>query len=459
MSFIDDPSFPLIQQSVGGPTLFPSSVIVLSSNEVASDAEIGTVVGTLSITAVVEGTPVWSLIDDANGRFAVNASTGVVTVAAALSANATYSIKVKVRGTIPEIICPLFSLLTDGDEGGGAPEWVPENSKIHIDLVGGSPQGRAWVDGIGAVAVDTLLGSDPNTESSWGATGYDAGALTADGYVCHDNPAGSRPIAIIGAARTKFFTGCTFCFGVKKAEADNSPYFAILSADGNDALEVDFNASRSVDAYSSEGDLDLEIPNITNIGVGAIDVLAVTYTATRFEIAANGGGPDSAILTETETPPGNPLVAIIIDGTTDAIQYITVYDPLPSTIGLSVLSQTGVANTAPHDLTWTNQNTNINGAVFTATSLTVSEASSTFDFAWDAETFIGVGDLSSVDDEGNPIAYSLEDDAGGKFGFQNGGFGFVQKPQASDGTYTIKVRATDPGGLYAEQIFTITVTA
>lgn len=43
---------------------------------------------------------------------------------------------------------------------GGVPEWVPEGASIRVDLVGGSPQGRAWVDGVGDVAVNTLLASD-----------------------------------------------------------------------------------------------------------------------------------------------------------------------------------------------------------------------------------------------------------------------------------------------------------
>lgn len=51
-----------------------------------------------------------------------------------------------------------------GGGGGGVPEWVPADAKVHIDFFGGDPQGRAWVEGTGEVAIDMLLGSDPNTE-------------------------------------------------------------------------------------------------------------------------------------------------------------------------------------------------------------------------------------------------------------------------------------------------------
>ncbi len=72
----------------------------------------------------------------------------------------------------------------EGEGGGGAPEWVPDAfaEGIYIDLVGGDPQGRAWVFGTGEVAVDTQLGSDPNTENGWAVSGYEAGRFSANGY-------------------------------------------------------------------------------------------------------------------------------------------------------------------------------------------------------------------------------------------------------------------------------------
>lgn len=96
----------------------PSSVIELSNDTVAVDASIGSTVGTLSLNAAVQGTPIWSLVEDGNGAFAVNEATGVVTVASALSSGSV-DIKVKVRGVKPPILSPTFSLSV-GEGGGGA---------------------------------------------------------------------------------------------------------------------------------------------------------------------------------------------------------------------------------------------------------------------------------------------------------------------------------------------------
>ncbi|UGA48827.1 MULTISPECIES: hypothetical protein [Bradyrhizobium] len=79
--------FMVPEMSAGGPIqiILPASCITLSNSEIAADAEIGDVLGTLAINAAYEGTVVWEMVDDSNGRFAVNPSTGVVTVAKSLS--------------------------------------------------------------------------------------------------------------------------------------------------------------------------------------------------------------------------------------------------------------------------------------------------------------------------------------------------------------------------------------
>src|SRR5262245_6371014 len=80
------------------------------------------------------------------------------------------------------------------EEGGGAPDWVPANALIHIDFV----NDRAWSDGA-EVAIDTLVGADPNTVDAWGETEYDPDNLNADGY--------AGTVAFIGAALTQQMSG------------------------------------------------------------------------------------------------------------------------------------------------------------------------------------------------------------------------------------------------------------
>src|SRR4051812_42050896 len=49
----------------------------------------------------------------------------------------------------------------------GAPDWVPADAVIYIDLV----NDRAWTEADGEVAINTLLGADANLVSWWNTSG------------------------------------------------------------------------------------------------------------------------------------------------------------------------------------------------------------------------------------------------------------------------------------------------
>lgn len=221
------------------------------------------------------------------------------------------------------------------EEEGGAPDWVPANAVIHIDFLGGTPQGRAWVQGTGDVAINTLLGADPNTSEGWGTTSYDPTDIVADGYLCRDNPA-----ALLGAALTQILEGATIVVKVKQIITTDTITVALLSADGNDALEVAlYYSTGELNALSWDGPAELSLLGIGNDANGALNHVAATITATRLECAANGSVALSAVLVDADRPAANPLVAALVDSGHKAIQSITLYDPLPSTDGLSELSE------------------------------------------------------------------------------------------------------------------------
>jgi hypothetical protein len=219
---------------------------------------------------------------------------------------------------------------------GNVPDWVPENAVIHIDLVGGSPQGRAWTLADGEVAVDTLLGSDANAEAWWGGpTLYSAAKLTADGYVCG---AVGEAVSLIGAARTLMNAAGTMRVQHKQAVAASSTTIVFVSADGNNAIEINtFQNDAAVEA--SGGSMSVSIPDAMTLGAGAVNATAFTITADRFDLAASGSTAATSALDAIDRPPGNPLVAWIVDFAMRGIQSITIYDPLPDTGGLSELSE------------------------------------------------------------------------------------------------------------------------
>jgi hypothetical protein len=339
------------------------------------------------------------------------------------------------------------------EEDGDTPDWVPDNAVIHIDLVGGSPQGRAWVEGTGAVAVDTLLGSDANTETGWGeSTSYDPEKLTADGYV-----QGFAAFALIGAARTALLAGATVRAQTKHLvtfdEGQPALNIAIVSADGNDAIEFNLNYNNA-QVSSRGGSLSETVDSVSNVGVGAMNALSLTFTETRAEFAVNGFDAEAGVIETADRPPGNPLVAVAVDTNENvAYQIITLYDPLPSTAGLSELSETGVTNTAP-----TISSVEWGAEASDPTSTSATYPSGFFDDVEPEGGGINIGQIIFADAEGNPLSVEMTDDDGGNFRISITNYILVLAP-LSDGDYNFTVRATDPGGLYVEQEFTITVTA
>lgn len=226
------------------------------------------------------------------------------------------------------------------ESGGGRPAWVPADAIIHIDLVGGSPQGRAWTSTDGEVAVDTLLGVDANTTNGWSMTEYDPADLTAHGLV-YGTGGANIPPALIGAARTLVLDAATIRIEFyQAAQGDPSP-LVLLSADGNDAIQVDFIASlsNSLRVTSWGGSLSESITGCFNVGAGVSNAAAITITGSRIDVAANGSAAITATFDSLDRPPGNPLVAVVTDALVQALVSITLYDALPDTTGLSALSE------------------------------------------------------------------------------------------------------------------------
>lgn len=346
------------------------------------------------------------------------------------------------------------------DEGDDRPDWVPADGltavQIHIDLVGGTPQGRAWVAGVGEVAVDTLLGGDPNTANAWATSEYDPGDLVEQGLVT----GGGDIAAFIGDARSMILNGATVClkFFQLSSESPDVSALYLVSADGNDAIGVDFfsELSRKVRVESWGGTLNESVLNIFNVIDGAINVCAVTVTTERIDVAANGSDAETSALTEADRPPGNPLVAVFFDALLSATQSITIYDSLPSTTGLSALSETGVTNTAPTDIILAEDTIGTVGGEITGDHTGTLPVAS---FIIPGAPF-DIFRLGMTDPEGNPGSFTLVDDNDGKFFIGIPGNGWITVAETLGvGPHTFTVRATDPGDLYVEQEFMITVTA
>ena len=219
------------------------------------------------------------------------------------------------------------------------PEWVPANALVHIDLVGGSPQGRAWVDGVGEGAVDTLFGEDANAENYWdGASGYDPGALTASGLV----PSGVA--AFIGAARTLLTTasGVSVVMQVTNSGVNGSGVIYISSASGNSAYKVttaahDDNGHADIIADVSGASFRVEADLVPFADGSKIGFTLAQPTSTG-ALSVNGGAAATSTIGASEWPvSGEEFVAAayVLDNPADpvALGAITIYAP----VNLSVL--------------------------------------------------------------------------------------------------------------------------
>ena len=331
---------------------------------------------------------------------------------------------------------------TDPEPEGEVPEWVPENAKIHIDLVRAFNElDAAYVDGVGVVAVDTLLGSDPNTENAVGLSYYDPTLLGPNGLAFGDNVLGNFP-ALVGLARTRMLAGATIV-ELMVGSGIGSFALGLTAADG----EAIFVNSGGITGYqvglkSSGGPLDILTTDAVNFlnDNTAVNCLAITIVSNRADIACNGVDAVTSAVDSSDRPEAHPFVACPISfGVGNSLQSITIHDPLPSTTGLSELSETGVTNTAP---SITNADT--------TPELTEAETTN-------ASTIVTV---ETSDAEGNPLTFTLPDDDGGNFAIDAAGVVTCTDDLLAGGSpYAFTVRATDPGGLFDEQEFTITVTA
>jgi hypothetical protein len=242
----------------------------------------------------------------------------------------------------------LDDLLEPGDlaggGGGGSPDWVPADAVIHIDLVGGTPQGRAWVQGTGEVAVDSLLGSDPNTESAVRPSAYSPAQLVTDGYRFYDPPPGGAGIAypaLIGALLTELLSGCTVRLQwITPGATSSGDMLEIVSASGANALEYYYSAgSLWVKGESWAGGYTAQINSILNAGTAtSVNAFALTATSTRSEFAVNGSAVNAGVLIPA-THWNDLVAAMTVLRQNDILQSITLYGPLPGTTGLSELSE------------------------------------------------------------------------------------------------------------------------
>ncbi|MFV3074359.1 beta strand repeat-containing protein [Niveispirillum fermenti] len=388
-----------------------------SINSIVEGAANGTAVGiTASATDVNGGSVTYSLIDDAGGRFAIDATTGIVTVAdgSKLDYETATSHTITVQASDGIDTSSQTFTINVTNVGPGTPT---DSNNAANSVVEGAANGTAV--GITASATDINGGSITYslTDNAGGRFAIDAttGVVTvADGTLLDFETATSHSITVQASDGTDTSTQ-TFTINVTNA-APATP------TDSN-------NDANSVVEGATNGTAVGITASTTDVNGGTVTYSLTDDAGGRFAIDATTGVVTVAdgTLLDFETATSHSITVQASDGTATSSQTFTI----------------NVTNAAP--ATPTDSNNAANSVVEGATN----------------GTAVGIT-ASATDVNGGSITYSLTDNAGGRFAI-DATTGVVTVADATKLDYetatshTITVQASD-GTATSSQTFTINVT-
>lgn len=378
-----------------------------ADNTVSENAANGAVVAGLSIIAEdPNGGPVtYSLVDDAGGRFAINAATGVVTLADAslLDYDLATAHQITVRSS-------------DGTAD------APTDTTFTIDLVNAAPSIPTDTDtAANTVSEDAANGAAVGvtasaTEPKTGTVAYSL-SNDAGGRFAIDSATGV--VTVADASLLNFETASSHQITVRATDAQgafSSQAFTIAVTNvANDAPQDDNPAANTISEGAANGDtvagLSISAPDING---GPLAYSLVNNAGGRFAINASTG-----VVTVANA---NPL-----DFETTTSHQITVQ----ASSGVETASASftiEVANAPPAVPSDTN------GA-----PTLVSEHAT-------VGTLVGGLTVAAPDPHGGAVTYSLTNNAGGRFAI-NATTGVVTVASALDhdtqASHTITVQASD----------------
>jgi hypothetical protein len=388
-----------------------------AGNSVAEGASNGTAVGvTASSTDTSGGTVTYSLTDDADGRFAIDASTGVVTVADGSKLDyetaTSHTITVQAsNGTVSS--SQNFTINVTNV----APSQPSDSNNASNSIVEGASNGSTV--GITANASDV----------NGGTVTY---SLTDDAGGRFAINATTGVVTVADGSKLDFETATSHTITVQASDGTttSSQNFTIAVSNAAPATPTDGDTTvNSVVEGANKGTAVGITASATDPSGGTVTYSLTDDAGGRFAIDATTGVvtiADGSKL-DYETATSHTITVQASDGTTTSSQNFTI----------------AVANAAP--ATPTDGDTTVNSVVEGASN----------------GTAVGIT-VSAADPNGGTVTYSLTDDAGGRFAI-NASTGVVTVADGSKldfsttTSHTITVQASD-GTATSSQNFTIAVT-
>ncbi|WP_454713916.1 cadherin domain-containing protein [Caulobacter segnis] len=392
----------------------------VAANTVSEGAANGASVGiTASATEAKTGVVTYSLTDDAGGRFAIDAATGVVTVADATKLNfetaASHQITVRAADAQGASSSQTFTIAVSNV----APTTPTDADTAANSVAEGAANGTA-VTGL------TL-----------GATDVNGAALT---YSLTDNAGGRFAInAATGVVTVADASKLNF-------ETATSHQITVQVSDGTATSSASFTIAVSNVATGAPADTNVAANTISESAANGAAVAGLTIVAAD----PNGGVTYSLV----DDAGGRFAINATTGAVTVANAGLLDYDAATSH-QITVRASDGSGNV---DSSFTIDVANAPPSVPTdadATANAVSEDASNGDL---------VGVTASANETGvGSVAYSLSDDAGGRFAI-DAATGVVSVADATKlnfeiaASHQITVRATDGQGAFSSQTFTIAVS-
>jgi hypothetical protein len=392
---------------------------------VAENAPIGTAVGITAMASDpdISDTVTYSLDDDAGGLFAIDANTGVVSVAGTLDAETATSHNVTVRATSSDgsFTTQAFSIsLTDVNEAPLGP--ISDADGSANSVAEDAPIGTAV--GITALATDADI-SDTVTYSldddAGGLFAIDAntGVVSVAGTLDAET-ATSHNVTVRATSSDGSFT--TQAFSISVTDVNEAPVGPISDSDA------------SADSVAENGGVG------TTVGIAAVATDSDVSDTVTYSLDDDAGG-----LFAIDLNTGVVSVAGILDAETATSHNITV----------RATSSDGSFTTQVFSISVTDANEAPIGPI----SDSDASADSVVENAG-VGTAVGITTLATDPDISDTVNYTLDDNAGGLFAIDSN-TGLITVAGALDfenaSSHAVTVRATSTDGSATTRVFTISV--
>ncbi len=413
-----------------------SGITAISDTDMASDfvtenVSVGTVVGVTAFADDLDGTDTvsYSLDDDAGGLFAIDSTTGVVTVVGAIDRETTASYNITVRATSTDTSSTtriVAIAIGDVDEFNVS---IPADVNAAVNAVNEN------------VAISTTVGLTANAFDLDSTNNTITYSLTSNsgGLFQIDINTGVVTTAAVLDRETH---GAVRSITVQAASSDGSAATQSFNITINDVDEIDVSIPTDVNAAANAVNENVAFSTTVGLTANAFDLDSTNNTIT-YSLTSNPGG-----LFQIDVNTGVVTTAAAIDRETHgAVRSITV----------QAASSDGSVASQSFNITINDLDEFDAGSVTDSNAFTNSVAENA-----SVGTVVGLTALAQdLDATNNAITYSLDDNAGGRFTIDSV-TGVATVAGALDyeaaTSHNITVRASSSDGSSSTQVFLINVS-